>query len=287
MTGTAYLNGDFLSEDKAKISIFDRSVLFGDAIYEVTCVLDGKLLGFTHHMTRLRSSAELLQLHLPVDEDALQDIHRELVGRNNLETGLIYLQMTRGASGARDYLFPDAKTPPTLFAFVQHTADPRENPQAETGLKIITLPDLRWGRRDIKTVQLLYPSMAKMEAQRADCDDAWLVQDGMITEGTSNNAGIILDGALITRQLGTEILPGITRAVMLKCAAQMDLQIEQRPFSVTEALAASEAFITSSMNFVMPVVEIDGALIGNGTPGPVVRQLRQRYLQEAIKEQSD
>lgn len=283
MSGTVYLNGDYVLEQNAKISIFDRSVLFGDAIYEVTCVLNGKLVAFASHMARLKKSAEMLRMSLAADEDMLLDIHRELVTRNSLEYGMIYLQVTRGDPGTRDYFFPDESIPLTMFAFTQRTADPRTSNHTNTGLKVITLDDLRWGRRDIKTVQLLYPSMAKMEARRVGCDDAWLVQNGMVTEGTSNNAGIILGGSLITHQLGSDILPGVTRAAILNCARQMNLQVEERAFSVSEAQSASEAFITSSMNFAMPVVEIDGAVIGSGTPGPVVSELRHHYQDAAEK----
>jgi D-alanine transaminase len=220
----------------------------------------------------------------PLSKDDLLAIHRELVARNEVVDGGVYLQITRGAAGDRDFVFPDPETTPqTVVLFTQSKPGLAESPQAKTGIKVISIDDIRWGRRDIKTVQLLYPSMGKMMAKKAGCDDAWLVEDGFVTEGTSNNAYIVKDGKIITRDLSTDILHGITRAAVLRFAREAQMEIEERPFTIAEAQAADEAFITSASMFVMPVVEIDGAKIGSGTPGSVAPRLREIYLDESRK----
>ena len=198
-----------------------------------------------------------------------------------MDEGLVYLQITRGAPGDRDFAFPDpATTPSTLVLFTQSKPGLAENPAAKTGMKVISIPDIRWGRRDIKTVQLLYPSMGKMMAKKAGCDDAWMVEDGFVTEGTSNNTYIVRGNRIITRHLSSEILQGITRAAVLRFAAEAQMEVEERPFTIEEAKTADEAFFTSASAFVMPVVEIDGEALGGGTPGPVTARLREIYLDE-------
>ncbi len=281
MTRTVYVNGDYLPEDQAKVSIFDRGFLFADGVYEVTSVLDGKLIDFAGHAKRLQRSLDELQMANPVTEEELLAIHRELVRLNDIDEGLIYLQITRGAAD-RDFVFP--KDPvPTIVLFTQSKPGLAENPTAKTGLKVISIEDLRWGRRDIKTVQLLYPSMGKMMAKAAGADDAWMVEDGHVTEGTSNNAYIVKGNTIVTRNLGTEILHGITRAAVLRFAREAQMVVEERPFSLDEVQAADEAFITSASAFVMPVVEMDGAPIGSGAPGKVTARLREIYLDEMRK----
>ena len=211
-------------------------------------------------------------------------IHRELVTRNNINEGLIYLQITRGAPEDRDFAFPDPdQTTPTLVLFTQNKPGLADSPVAKKGIKVISIDDLRWGRRDIKTVQLLYPSMGKMMAKKAGADDAWMIEDGFVTEGTSNNAYIIKDGKIITRHLGTEILHGITRAAVLRFAQEVQMEVEERSFTLAEAQLADEAFITSASTFVMPVVEIDGVSLGQGVPGPLATRLREVYLEETRK----
>ncbi|WP_179378921.1 D-amino-acid transaminase [Jannaschia marina] len=279
---TVYVNGDYLPEDEARISVFDRGFLFADGVYEVTSVLDGKLVDFPGHAARLQRSMDELAMEAEIDMDDLLEIHRELIRRNDLTEGLIYLQVTRGAAD-RDFLYPASETPPTIVLFTQSKPGLAESPMAKTGMKIVTIPDRRWGRRDIKTVQLLYPSMGKMEAKRAGADDAWMVEDGHVTEGTSNNAYIVKDGVIVTRHLGEEILHGITRKAVLAFAREAQMKVEERPFTVEEALAADEAFVTSASSFVMPVVEIDGQTIGAGTPGATVARLREIYLDEMRK----
>jgi len=284
MTRIVYVDGAYLPEDQAKVSIFDRGFLMADAVYEVTSVLGGKLIDFPGHLARLQRSLDALEIRNPLADDAWLAIHRALVERNAIDEGLIYLQVTRGAPGDRDFVYPDPETcAPTVVLFTQSKPGLADSAQAKTGLKVISIEDIRWGRRDIKTVQLLYPSMGKMMAKKAGCDDAWMVEDGFVTEGTSNNAWIVQGRKLITRPRSTEILHGITRAAVLRCAAEAQLEVEERAFTIDEARAADEAFITSASAFVMPVVEIDRQPIGAGTPGPITVRLRELYLDESRK----
>ena len=278
MTRIVYVNGDYLPEAEAKVSVFDRGFLMADAVYEVTSVMDGKLIDFGGHVKRLARSLAELDMPAPMDADELLAIHREMVVRNDLKDGMIYMQVSRGVAD-RDFGWSVDMTPSlVLFTQEKNLAD---NPVAERGLRVITVPDQRWGRRDIKTVQLLYPSMGKMAAKKAGVDDAWMVEDGHVTEGTSNNAWIVKDGRIVTRHLGNEILAGITRAAVMRMAREAQMTVEERPFTPDEARAADEAFITSASAFVLPVVEVDGAKLGDGTPGPVARRLRAIYLDEA------
>lgn len=281
MSRTVYLNGDYLPEEDAKISIFDRSFLMADGVYEVTSVLGGKLIDFAGHSKRLERSLNELEMQKPDAFDDLLEIHRELVRLNDIDEGMIYLQVSRGSAGDRDFAYPSADVKPTLVLFTQSKPNLADNPVAKIGIKVISIEDQRWGRRDIKTVQLLYPSMGKMMAKAAGCDDAWMVEDGAVTEGTSNNAYIVKGNTIITRHLGTEILHGITRAAVLRFALEAQMKVEERAFTIQEAQDADEAFITSASTFVMPVVEIDGAAIGTGNPGPVAARLREIYLEES------
>ena len=284
MSRTVYVNGEYLPEEEAKVSIFDRSFLMADGVYEVTSVLDGKLIDFDGHLARLERSLTELDMQKPEAFDDLLEIHRELVRLNDIDEGMIYLQVSRGSAGDRDFVFPDPDlVKPTLVLFTQSKPGLADSPAAKTGIKVISIEDIRWGRRDIKTVQLLYPSMGKMMAKKAGCDDAWLVEDGVVTEGTSNNAYIVKGGRIITRQLSNDILHGITRAAVLRFAREAQMQVEERPFTIEEARAADEAFVTSASTFVFPVVEIDGTALGDGTPGPVARRLREIYLEESRK----
>lgn len=284
MTRTVYVNGEWLPEDQATVSVFDRGFLMADGVYEVTTVLGGKLIDFAGHVARLERSLNELDMPAPATAEALLDIHREIVALNGVEDGRVYLQVTRGNPGDRDFLFPDPMVAkPTLVLFTQKTGRPEDSADARRGLKVISIPDIRWQRRDIKTVQLLYPSMGKMMAKKAGADDAWFVEDGMVTEGTSNNAWIVKGGKIITRGLSNEILHGITRAALLRYAAEAQMEVEERSFTLAEAQGADEAFVTSASAFVMPVVEIDGTRLGDGTPGRVARRLREIYLDESRK----
>ena len=280
---TVYLNGDYLPEHEAKVSIFDRGFLMADGVYEVTTVLDGKLIDFDGHAVRLQRSLSELGMGNPISKDALLEVHRELVRINEIDQGMIYLQITRGAPDDRDFAYPPADTPQTIVLFTQDKPGLADSPVAKKGIKVISIEDQRWARRDIKTVQLLYPSMGKMMAKAAGCDDAWMVEDGAVTEGTSNNAYIVKGNTIITRDLGSEILHGITRAAVLRFAREAQMTVEERPFTIAEAQAADEAFITSASTFVMPVVEIDGAAVGTGTVGKIATRLREIYLEESRK----
>ena len=281
MSRTVYVNGEYLPETEAKVSVFDRGFLFADAVYEVTSVLGGKLVDFAGHFARLLRSLDALAMDCPVTEGELLEIHRELVDRNSLDEGLIYLQVTRGPAD-RDFVFPE-ESKPTIVLFTQ--AKTLQKTETSThGIRVISTDDIRWGRRDIKTVQLLAPSLAKMEAKAKGCDDAWMIEDGFVTEGTSNNAYIVTkDGTLVTRNLSNSILHGITRAAVLRLAQEAQIKVEERPFTVEEVKDATEAFMTAASSFVCPVVEIDGAVIGDGKPGAISKRLREIYIDESIK----
>mgnify|MGYP006085386069 FL=1 len=280
---TVYLNGEYVAENKAKVSIFDRGFLMADGVYEVTTVLDGKLIDFDGHAIRLARSLSELGMGNPISKDDLLEVHRELVWLNEIDQGMIYLQITRGAPDDRDFAYPPTDTPQTIVLFTQNKPTLADNPVAKKGIKVISIEDQRWARRDIKTVQLLYPSMGKMMAKAAGCDDAWMVEDGHVTEGTSNNAYIIKGNTIITRHLGNEILHGITRAAVLRFAKEAQMQVAERSFTIAEAQDADEAFITSASTFVMPVVEVDGAPVGTGKVGPIATRLREIYLEESRK----
>lgn len=280
MSRTVYVNGEYMPEENATISIFDRGFLMADGVYEVTSVLDGKLMDFAGHMTRLARSLNELEMDAPVSDAEMEAIHRELIRTNDLDQGMIYLQVTRGAAD-RDFAYP-VGVKPSLVLFTQKKTITK-TPASTNGIKVISIPDIRWGRRDIKTIQLLAPSMGKMAAKAAGADDAWLVEDGKVTEGTSNNAYIVKGGRIVTRDLSTDILHGITRAAVLRFAREAQMVVEERAFTIAEAMEADEAFITSASMFVCPVVEIDGATLGDGTPGPVAKRLREIYLEESRK----
>ncbi|MEX0692882.1 MAG: D-amino-acid transaminase [Rhodospirillales bacterium] len=279
MSRTVYVNGEYLPEEDAKISVFDRGFLFADAVYEVSAVLDGKLVDNDLHMARLARSMNELKMTPPATADEIFAIQKELIARNDLDEGVIYLQVTRGAAD-RDFAFPKEATP-SLVLFTQKK-NLCENPAAGVGMAVITVPEIRWQRRDIKTVGLLPASMAKQAALDAGVQDAWFVENGFVNEGTSNNAFIVTtDGTIVTRHLGTEILHGITRKSVMALVAQENLKIEERPFTPEEAYEAREAFVTSASAFVMPVVKIDGHILGNGVPGPVAEKLRKLYIDMA------
>ncbi|WP_118137790.1 D-amino-acid transaminase [Oceanicella sp. SM1341] len=279
MTRIVWHKGAFMPENEAQVSIFDRGYLFADAIYEVTGVVGGKLVEYEGHAARLQRSLAELGIPCPLTPEELLAVHREIVARNDLDEGLIYLQLSRGPAD-RDFVFP-ANPEPTLSLFTQ-AKRVLENPQAGRGISVISLPDLRWARRDIKTVQLLYPSMAKMQAKAAGADDAWLTQDGTVTEASSATAHIVVGGTLITRPLSNDILHGITRASTLDLARGAGIPVVERAFTLREAQIADEAFITSATNFVLPVVSIDGAPVGDGKPGPVTRRLREIYIADRL-----
>ncbi|MUZ62560.1 D-amino-acid transaminase [Agrobacterium vitis] len=278
---TVYLNGAFLAENEAHISIFDRGFLFGDGIYEVTAVLDGKLVDSALHMARLERSVGEIGGHLPVSTDEIVEIERRLIAENGLKEGMIYLQYTRGAED-RNFLYSEDLAP-TLLLFTQSKSLDVASVM-EKGLKVKTVTDQRWARRDIKSVCLLPQVLAKRAAKAEGCDEAWMVEDGFVTEGASSTAYIVTaDDKIITRANSNATLPGCTRLALLQLAKEHGLVIEERPFSVEEALAAREAALTSASNFIVPITSIDGKPVGDGKPGPVVTRLRALYMENARK----
>lgn len=282
MTRIVYVNGEYLPEEEARISVFDRGFLFADGVYEVSSVLRGRLIDNPGHMARLHRSLTALDMAAPAKDTELEAIQMSLIERNQVDEGLVYLQVTRGAAD-RDFVYPEG-VKPSLVMFTQ-SKPLLQSAQAERGISVVTTEDIRWRRRDIKSVGLLAASMAKMIARRAGADDAWMVESGKVTEGSSSNAYILTrEGTLVTRSLGHEILAGITREAVLRLARTSSLQIEERPFSLAEAEEAAEAFITSATTFVMPVVSIDGKPVGDGRPGPVTRQLRELYITAALEQ---
>jgi D-alanine transaminase len=274
-----YVNGSYLPEEQGKISIFDRGFLFADGIYEVTAVVNGRLVDYPAHMERLERSLHEIKMDWPCSREELNAMHLEMVKRNNLAEGWIYMQITRG-SADRDFKFPKG-VKPTLIAFTQ-AKKLVDNPDAVRGVGVITIPDIRWARRDIKTVNLLAPVLGKQAAYEAGAFEAWMVEDGKVTEGTSSNAYIVKDGKVVTRGLSNNILAGCTRRALFRLAKEHGVTIEERPFTAEEAYAADEAFLTSASNFVLPIVEIDGKRVGGGQPGPLTRRLREMFLEEIM-----
>ncbi len=279
MSRIVYVNGLYVPEEEAKISVFDRAFLFGDAVYEVTAVLDGRLVDFEPHLARLDRSLKEIALPAPLSHADLRALHMELVERNEVEEGIVYFQITRG-SAERDFAYPENAVP-NAVAFTQ-VKQLIANPYAATGVKVVTIPDLRWKRRDIKSTSMLAQAMGKQEAKARGAYEAWMVEDGRVTEGTSSSAFILdQDGVIRTQPLGYHILPGVTRRAVLRLAALEGVGLEERPFSVAEALAAREAFLTAASAFVLPIVEIDGVAIGDGRPGPIASKFRALYIEEA------
>ena len=276
MSRIAYVNGDFVPLADAQISVLDRGFLFADGVYEVTSVIDGQLVDNASHLARLERSTAAIGLALPEPIERIATHQKELVEHNKLREGVVYLQITRGAA-ERDFL-PAADTIPTLVMFTQAKTI-IDAPAAARGIAVKSLPDIRWARRDIKSVALLAQVLAKQAAAADGCQEAWMIEDGLITEGASSTAWILTDdGCLVTRAHSHATLPGCTARALAALAAETGLTIEERPFTLNEALAAREAFITSASSFVLPVVTIDGAPISDGQPGPVARRLRALYL---------
>ncbi len=281
MSRIVYVNGVYVPEEEAKVSIFDRAFLFGDAVYEVTAVLGGRLVDFDGHLARLDRSLAEIGLDARITHESLREIHAELIAANKVDEGIVYLEISRG-SADRDFAFPESAEP-TIVAFTQSRALV-DTPYADQGVKVVTIPDIRWKRRDIKSTSMLGQVMGKQAAKLAGAYEGWMVEDGVVTEGTSSTAFILdADGVLRTQPLGPHILHGVTRRAVLRLARQESVRIAERPFTVEEAYQAREAFLTAASAFVLPVIEIDGHKIGGGTPGPVGRAFRQLYIEEARK----
>ena len=280
MSRIVYVNGAYVPEEDAKISVFDRGFIFGDGIYEVSAVVGGKLVDCEAHLARLERSCGEIRLDLPWSSGELVAIHEELIKRNELDEGGIYLEVTRGAAD-REFAFP-VGVKPTLVMFTQ-ARKLCDSPNAKTGIKVVSCPDIRWERRDIKSVNLLAPVLAKQFAAENGAGEAWMVEDGVVTEGASSTAWIVKDKTLISRPLSNKVLPGITRKAVLAYLAETGFGFEERTFTLEEAIDAEEAFTTSATAFVMPIVSIDGHSIHNGAPGPVALRLREIYIEFARK----
>jgi D-alanine transaminase len=279
MSRIVYVNGAFVPFEEAKIPIMDRGFLFGDGIYEVSAVLNSRLVDNDAHLARLERSLNEIRIPNPYSVAEWTRLEEELVRRNGLVEGIVYMEVTRGVA-ERDFAFPEGAKP-TVVMFTQLKNITR-SPAAETGVAVVTVPDIRWQRRDIKSVALLAQVLAKQAAVEAGVAEAWMVQDGHVTEGSSSTAFIITkDGRIVTRPLSNAILPGITRQAVMRLTEEQGLTVEERLFTVDESQQAAEAFLTSASSFVMPIVQIDGRPVGNGKPGALTRRLRQVYLQMA------
>jgi D-alanine transaminase len=276
-----YVNGAFEKEDEAKVSVFDRGLLFSDSLYEVTTVINGKLIDFNNHMKRLDRSMTELKFKKLLNHLDILIFHRKLIELNNLKEGMIYLQVTRGVAD-RSFDMPKDKIKPTVLAFTQEKKI-IDSESAKNGIKVMTLDDMRWKRCDIKTTQLLYASMAKTIATEKGFDDAWMIREGYITEGSSSNAWIIKGKIIMTRQSDNLILSGITRDAIFKCAKDLGYEVMTKNITLPDAQSASEAFITSATACVMPVVKINASQIGDGKPGKFVTALREEYIKQALE----
>jgi D-alanine transaminase len=270
------VNGEYLAAENARVSIFDRGFLFGDGVYEVVPIVNSVLIDRDYFLERLSASTGKIELRWPCEPADLLDIVQELIRRNNLTEGYVYLQITRGVA-PRDFAYPGG-VEPSLMAFANST-DILNHPMAEAGVRVATVDDLRWKRRDIKSLNLLAQCMAKEKARANGAFEGWMVEDGIVTEGASSSAFIVRRQKLITQPLSNSILPGIRRRVILELIEERKLTVELRPFTVEEALEADEAFLSSATTLVLPIVEIDGHPVGSGEPGPVTRHVRSLYLQ--------
>jgi D-alanine transaminase len=282
MSRIAYVNGRYLPRAQACVSVEDRGFQFADGVYEVCEVKGGRLIDERRHMARLARSLRELRIARPMSEAALAVVLRETVRRNRVRDGIVYMQVTRGTA-RRDFPFPPAGTRPTLVVTARGTDRARLEQLAAEGVAVVTMPDIRWGRVDIKSVALLPNVLAKQAAREQGAREAWLVDaQGRVTEGASSNAWIVSrNGTLITRQLGNEILPGITRAVVIDAIKAQGLAFEERAFTLAEAYAAREAFLTSASQTVLPVTRIDGRTVGSGAPGPIAAALRRDFHRHA------
>ena len=282
MTRIIYVNGRYLPYGQARVHAEDRGFQFADAIYEVCEVRGGRLVDATRHLNRLARSLDELKIPAPMTPAACAQVLRETIRRNRVTNGMVYLQVSRGA-GRREFHFPPSQVRPTVVCLARSMSAARAEAAAAIGISVKTMPDIRWGRCDIKTVMLLPAALAKEAARAEDAKEAWLVDaDGYVTEGASSNAWIVdRDGRLVTRQIDSAILRGVTRSTLLDLLAQQGLEVVERPFTVAEAKAAREAFVTSATNIVMPVVRIDGQAIGNGVPGLLTLKLRADFHSSA------
>jgi D-alanine transaminase len=285
MSRVAYVNGTYQPHGEASIHVEDRGFQFADGVYEVWSVFDGRLADFDGHMTRLHRSLNELRIDIPMSVAALTRVLRETIRRNRVKNGIVYLQVTRGTA-RRDHPFPSPDTPPSVIVTSRSVSATRSEAQAAKGVAVVTQPDIRWGRCDIKTVGLLANVLAKQAARERGAYEAWMVDEmGLVTEGSSTNAWIVdKHGRLRTRDTQANILKGITRTAIMDLIASEDIELDERPFSVDDAKEAREAFFTAAGAFVMPTISIDGVKIGDGKPGPITTKLRTLYLDRARRD---
>lgn len=281
MSRIVYVNGEYSKEEKAKISIFDRGFIFGDGVYEVVPVINGKLVDRNYFLERLDRSLSELSIAWPCSKDTYQEVMQELISRNNLQEGIVYSQVTRGIAD-REFTFPK-NTRPSFVAFTS-VMELLNNPAADTGISVTTSEDIRWKRRDIKSLNLLAQCLAKQEAHSKGASEGWMIEDGYITEGVTSSAYIVKDGKVITRPLSNLILPGIRRRTLVEIAQQEGIEIEERLFTLEEALDADEAFISSATTITLAVVSINDKPIANGKPGEITSKLRETYKKRLIEE---
>lgn len=281
MPRIAYVNGRYVPHGDAMVHVEDRGYQFADGVYEVCCVVDGAYFDLDGHLERLDRSLRELRIAAPMDHAALKVVMREIVRRNRLTNALVYMQVTRGVA-SRNHPFPANETAPALVLTARRFDFSQGDAKAARGIRLISQPDIRWGRVDIKTVGLLPNVLARQAATEAGAGEALLVRDGVVTECSASNAWIIDDdGALVTHPKGDHILGGITRQTVIACAEELQIRVVERPFTIAEAKAAREAFITSATSFVTPVIAIDGSTIGDGKPGPIAARLREAYKVKA------
>lgn len=280
MDSIVFLNGEYCKAEEAKVSIFDRGYLFGDGIYEVVPVINGKVIDKAPFFERFDGSLKKIQLKAPYSHEEIMAILNTLIEKNHLVEGGIYMQVTRGVA-PREFYFPDVPTTFMAFIFKKEII---HSPLATQGIKAVSVNDIRWKRRDIKSISLLGQVLAKEEAHQKGAYEGFMVEDGFVTEGTSSTAYIIKDGVIITRPLSNSILPGIRRKLLMQYTKENNIKVEERPFTIEEVLHADEAFISSATVFVLPIIEFDGKPIGNGKPGPMVQKLRAMYVEAALKE---
>ena len=282
MSRYAYVNGRFVPHGEASVHVEDRGFQFADGVYEVWAVLDGKLADSDGHFTRLERSLDELRITRPMTRGSLLAVLREAVRRNRVREGLVYLQVTRGTF-RRDHAFPPTGTPATVVVTARSIPLEALEARAQTGVSVVTTPESRWSRCDIKTVGLLPNALAKQTAKEAGAFEAWFVDElGFVTEGSSTNAWIVdAEGVVRTRDTNANILRGVTRKTLIDLAREAGLEVAERPFTVEEAKQAREAFLTSASAFVTPIVSVDGVRVGEGRPGPVTQRLRSLYLEQA------
>jgi D-alanine transaminase len=285
MSRVAYVNGTYQPHGEASIHVEDRGFQFADGVYEVWSVFDGRMADFDGHMTRLHRSLNELRIDIPMSVESLTRVLKETIRRNRVKNGIVYLQVTRGTA-RRDHPFPSPDTPPSVIVTSRSVSATRSEAQAAKGVAVVTQPDIRWGRCDIKTVGLLANVLAKQAARERGAYEAWMVDEmGLVTEGSSTNAWIVdKHGRLRTRDTQANILKGITRTAIMDLIASEDIELDERPFSVDDAKEAREAFFTAAGAFVMPTISIDGVKIGDGKPGPITTKLRTLYLDRARRD---